>query len=115
MLDQFLRNMFANTPEAFITEWEALSAAQHAVAQGYDRELLPVQSWFMYLPFEHSENLEHQGKCMKLFQQLSHDPESAGAIKYPFQHKEVIARFGCFPHRNQILGRISTLEEVEFL
>ncbi|WP_413174574.1 DUF924 family protein [Anabaena azotica] len=115
LLDQFPRNMFRNTPEAFATDWEALSAAQHAVAQGYDRELLPVQCWFIYLPFEHSENLEHQRQCIKLFQQLSHDPESANAIKYAFQHKEVIARFGRFPHRNQILGRISTPEEEEFL
>jgi uncharacterized protein (DUF924 family) len=115
LLDQFPRNMFRNTPEAFATDWEALSAAQHAVAQGYDRELLPVQCWFIYLPFEHSENLEHQRKCIKLFQQLSHDPESASAIKYAFQHKEIIARFGRFPHRNQILGRISTPEEEEFL
>ncbi len=110
--------MFCNTPEAFVTEWEALSAAQHTVAQGYDQELLPVQWWFIYplnyLPFEHSENLEHKRKCIKLFRQLSHDPESAGAIKYVFQHNEVIAGFACFPHRNQILGRISTLEEMVF-
>ncbi|MBK1988666.1 DUF924 domain-containing protein [Sphaerospermopsis aphanizomenoides BCCUSP55] len=115
LLDQFPRNMFRNTPQAFATDWEALSAAQHAVAQGYDRELLPVQRWFIYLPFEHSENLEHQRKCIKLFQQLSHDPDSASPIEYAFRHKEIIARFGRFPHRNQILGRVSTSEEEEFL
>jgi uncharacterized protein (DUF924 family) len=74
LLDQFPRNMFRGTPQAFATDWEALSAAHHAVAQGYDRELLPVQRWFIYLPFEHSENLEHQRRGIKLFQQLSHDP-----------------------------------------
>jgi uncharacterized protein (DUF924 family) len=115
LLDQFPRNMFRDTPEAFATDWEALSIAQHAIAQGYDRELLPVQRWFIYLPFEHSENLIHQRQCVKLFQQLSHDPESISAIEYAFRHLEVISRFGRFPHRNAILGRISTPEEEEFL
>ncbi|MDP5337008.1 MAG: DUF924 domain-containing protein, partial [Nodularia sp. (in: cyanobacteria)] len=60
LLDQFPRNMFRGTPEAFATDWEALSAAQYAVVQGHDCQLLPVQRWFIYLPFEHSENLTHQ-------------------------------------------------------
>ncbi|WP_071191541.1 DUF924 family protein [Trichormus sp. NMC-1] len=115
LLDQFPRNIFRDTPDAFATDWEALSAAQHAVAQGYDRELLPVQRWFIYLPFEHSENLAHQRQSVKLFQQLSHDPESLSAIEYAFEHMKIISRFGRFPHRNQILGRISTTEEEEFL
>ncbi|MBD2666155.1 hypothetical protein B6N60_02218 [Richelia sinica FACHB-800] len=115
LLDQFPRNMFRDTPEAFATDWEALSLAQHAVAQGYDRSLLSVQRWFIYLPFEHSENLAHQRQCIKLFQQLSHDRDSADAIKSAFQHMEIISRFGRFPHRNQILGRISTPQEEEFL
>ncbi|MBD2625702.1 DUF924 family protein [Trichormus variabilis] len=115
LLDQFPRNIFRDTPEAFATDWEALSAAQHAVAQGYDRQLLPVQRWFIYLPFEHSENLAHQRQSVKLFQQLSHDPESLSAIEYAFEHMKIISRFGRFPHRNQILGRISTTEEEEFL
>ena len=80
-----------------------------------DRKLLAVQRWFIYLPFEHSENLADQRKCIKLFQQLSHDPYSAKAIESAFRHKEIISRFGRFPHRNAILGRISTPEEEEFL
>ncbi|AFZ58620.1 DUF924 domain-containing protein [Anabaena cylindrica FACHB-243] len=115
LLDQFSRNMFRDTPEAFATDWEALSAAQHAVAQGFDRELLPVQRWFIYLPFEHSENLAHQRQCVKLFQQLSHDSDSIIAIESAFDHMKIISRFGRFPHRNQILGRLSTPEEEEFL
>jgi uncharacterized protein (DUF924 family) len=115
LLDQFPRNMFRGTPEAFATDWEALSAAHHAVAQGYDRQLMPVQRWFIYCPFEHSENLEHQRQAVKLFQQLSNDPDSASAIEYAFRHLEVIERFGRFPHRNAILGRASTPEEREFL
>ncbi|WP_341529123.1 DUF924 family protein [Nostoc sp. UHCC 0302] len=115
LLDQFPRNMFRGTSEAFATDWEALSAAQHAVAQGWDREFLPVQRWFIYLPFEHSENLVHQRECVKLFQQLSHDPDCANAIEYAIYHLEIIERFGRFPHRNSILGRSSTPEEKEFL
>ena len=100
---------------AFATDWEALSAAQHAVAQGYDHELLPVQRWFLYLPFEHSENLDHQRQCVKLFEPLCNDPDSTEVIKYAVRHMEIIERFGRFPHRNSILGRTSTPEEKEFL
>ncbi|MGI2907906.1 DUF924 family protein [Tolypothrix sp. VBCCA 56010] len=115
LLDQFPRCIFRDTPEAFATDWEALSAAQQAIALGYDRHFLPVQRWFIYLPFEHSENLDHQHQSVKLFQQLSHDPDSAEAIEYAYRHLEIIERFGRFPHRNAILGRISSLEEEEFL
>lgn len=115
LLDQFPRNMFRQTPEAFATDWEALSVAQHAVAQGYDQKLLPVQRWFVYLPFEHSENLEHQQQAVRLFQQLRFHHDSASCIEYAIRHKSVIERFGRFPHRNAILGRISTPEEKEFL
>lgn len=115
LLDQFGRNMFRNTPQAFACDWEALSAAQQAIALGYDRTFLPVQRWFIYLPFEHSENLNHQRQSIKLFGQLSHDPDSATTIEYAYRHMEIIERFGRFPHRNDILGRTSTLEEQEFL
>ncbi|NMG06877.1 DUF924 family protein [Brasilonema sp. UFV-L1] len=115
LLDQFPRNMFRDTPEAFATDWEALSAAQHAVARGYDQKLLPVQRWFVYLPFEHSENLEHQHQAVQLFEQLNNDPDSASSIDYAMRHMQVIQHFGRFPHRNEILGRVSTPEETEFL
>jgi uncharacterized protein (DUF924 family) len=115
LLDQFPRNLFRDTPDAFATDWEALSTAQHAVSQGFDKKLLPVQRWFIYLPFEHSENLEHQRQAVKLFQQLSNDPHSASVIDYANRHMKVIERFGRFPHRNAILGRTSTAEEKEFL
>ncbi|MBP5973980.1 DUF924 domain-containing protein [Brasilonema sp. CT11] len=115
LLDQFPRNVFRDTPEAFATDWEALSVAHHAVAKGYDHMLLPVQRWFIYLPFEHSENLEHQNQAVRLFQQLGDDPDSVSPIDYAVRHMQVIERFGRFPHRNKILGRISTPEEKEFL
>ena len=107
--------MFRGTPQAFATDWQALSAAQYAIAQGYDRELLPVQRWFIYLPFEHSENLDHQNQSVSLFEQLSDDPDSADTIQYAIRHRKVILRFGRFPHRNAILGRVSTAQEEEFL
>lgn len=115
LLDQFPRNMFRNTVQAFATDWQALSTAEYAIAQGYDRDLLPVQRWFIYCPFEHSENLEDQNRSVALFEQLSDDPDSADAIRYAVRHREAIVRFGRFPHRNAILGRSSTPEEEEFL
>ncbi len=115
LLDQFPRNIFRGTQEAFATDWEALSAAQHAVKLGYDRSLLPVQRWFIYLPFEHSENLDHQRCSVELFKHLSDDPDSKSTVEYAIRHMEVIEQFGRFPHRNAILGRASTPEEREFL
>ncbi len=115
LLDQFPRNIFRGNYEAFATDWEALSAAQHAIKKGYDRKLLPVQRWFMYLPFEHSENIEHQRQSVELFKQLHKDPDSASSIEYAIRHMEVIERFGRFPHRNAVLGRASTSEEKLFL
>ena len=115
LLDQFPRNMFRGQPQAFATDSQALFVAQHAVAQGFDRQMLPVQRWFIYLPFEHSENLEHQRRSVELFRRLSDDPDSADTIDYAVRHLEIIERFGRFPHRNQILGRETTPEEAEFL
>lgn len=114
LLDQFPRNMFRGTAQAFATDEQALSVAQHAVANNFDRELLTVERWFVYLPFEHSENLEHQHQCVELFRQLC-DPESAVTLDYAIRHLSVIERFGRFPHRNAILGRATTPEEAEFL
>ncbi|MBV6622146.1 MAG: DUF924 domain-containing protein [Rivularia sp. (in: Bacteria)] len=115
LLDQFPRNIFREDPQAFATDWEALSTAHQAIAQGFDRQLLNVQRWFVYLPFVHSENIEHQRQAVKLFQKLSGDRDSASAIENAIRHRSVIERFGRFPHRNSILGRPSNPEEKEFL
>ena len=115
LLDQFPRNMFRDRPQAFATDAQALKFAQHVVVQGFDKKLLPVQRWFVYLPFEHSENLEHQRYCIELFSTLKDDPSSGDTIDYAYRHLKVIERFGRFPHRNRILGRASTPEEAEFL
>jgi uncharacterized protein (DUF924 family) len=115
LLDQFPRNMFRGQPQAFATDPQALAYARHAVTQGFDKELPKLQRWFVYLPFEHSENLADQRQCVELCEQLGDEPEMREAIDYAYRHLRVIERFGHFPHRNQILGRETTPEEAEFL
>ena len=115
LLDQFPRNMFRGQSEAFVTDAKALAVAQGAIARGFDRQMLPVQRLFIYIPFEHSENIDHQRQSIELFNQLTDDPDSASFIDYAERHFKVIQRFGRFPHRNQILGRQNTSLEEEFL
>jgi uncharacterized protein (DUF924 family) len=115
LLDQFPRNMFRGTPRAFAADAIALDAARHAVVRGYDQGYLPVERLFAYLPFEHSEALEDQLRACALMQPLDEIPETAGVYRYAVAHRDIIERFGRFPHRNAILGRASTPEEIEFL
>ena len=116
LLDQFPRNMFRGSARAFATDTQALSVTQHAIACALNQELPPLQRWFLYIPFMHSENLDHQRQSVELFRQLrDEDSETKSAFPYAVRHLEVIERFGRFPHRNKILGRVSTPEETEFL
>lgn len=115
VLDQFPRNMFRGTARAFATDPLALEAARHAVAQGFDRALLPVERLFVYLPFEHSEALADQDRSCELTRALNGYPETNDVYRYAVLHRDIIRRFGRFPHRNAILGRASTLAELEFL
>ncbi len=115
LLDQFPRNMFRGQAQAFATDSQVLAYAKYAVAQGFDKELLPIQRQFIYLPFEHSENLTDQHQCLELFSTLKEYPECVSGVDYAHRHFQVIERFGRFPHRNEILERESTPEEVEFL
>jgi uncharacterized protein (DUF924 family) len=115
LLDQFPRNMFRGTPRAFATDVHALKAARHALGQGFDKGMLPVERMFLYLPFEHSESLADQVLACELTQPLKAFPETADAHRYAVAHHRIIERFGRFPHRNAILGRDSTPEETEFL
>jgi uncharacterized protein (DUF924 family) len=110
VLDQFPRNMFRGTPRAFATDALALAAARHAIASGYDRDWLRVEKIFGYLPFEHSEALADQELACELMRPLGEEQ-----YDYALRHKAIIERFGRFPHRNPILGRESTPEEIEFL
>jgi uncharacterized protein (DUF924 family) len=111
LLDQFPRNMFRGELQSFATDSQALAFAQHAIAQGFDQELPPIQRMFIYLPFEHSEHLEHQLQAVQRMKVL----QIQDVTDYALKHKEVIERFGRFPHRNKILGRTNTPEEEEFL
>ncbi len=116
LLDQFPRNMFRNTPRAFATDAKARDIVRHAVAQGIDRALSPVQRMFLYLPLEHSENLDDQSESVRLTRGLvAEDPGMTDVLKYAEQHLEIIRRFGRFPARNAALGRQSTKEELDFL
>jgi uncharacterized protein (DUF924 family) len=115
VLDQFPRNMFRGTPRAFAADGLAREAARHALATGYDAGMRPVERMFCYLPFEHSEVLEDQLLACKLTEPLAAFAETADAYEYALLHRDVIRRFGRFPHRNAILGRESSAAEVEFL
>ena len=116
VLDQFTRNAWRGTPASFAGDPLALAASAKLVASGEDRALTPLQRWFGYMPFEHSEDAAMQEKSVELFSALNSDhPGFDGALDYAHRHRGVIARFGRFPHRNAILGRVSTGDELAFL
>ena len=109
-LDQFPRNMFRGTARAFATDRLALAAAANAIDRGFERALSQPERTFVCLPFEHAEALAAQRRSLELFRAL--DPDN---LEWARRHYEVIERFGRFPHRNALLGRASTPEEIEFL
>ena len=116
VLDQFTRNVFRDTARAFAGDAAALQTARALVATGADRSLTSVQRMFVYLPFEHAEDLSHQRTAVQLMQQLANDdPARADLVGWAQRHHDVVARFGRFPHRNAALGRTSTPEEAAFL
>lgn len=115
VLDQFPRNMFRGSARAFATDTAALAAAKHAVAKAYDRHMPPEQRLFLYLPFEHSESLADQERACELIRPLADFAVTAEVYRYALAHRDIIRRFGRFPHRNVLLGRASTPEEIEFL
>lgn len=116
VLDQFTRNAYRDTARAFAGDALALAAAQALVASGGDRTLAPLQRWFVYLPFEHAEDLAMQRQSMALFTALAEEhPGLADARHWAQKHFEVIERFGRYPHRNALLGRPSTPQELAYL
>ncbi len=114
LLDQFTRNIYRDTPRAFAGDDAALALAQRLVDAGLDRQLSLRERWFTYMPFEHAESLPMQERAVALFQQLANDglPEP---LEWAIKHRDVVARFGRFPHRNAVLSRASTPEEDAFL
>lgn len=121
LLDQFPRNIFRNTAQAYAFDSRALAAVQSGMEAGHDRLLSVPERAFYYLPLEHSEDLSMQERSVEAFVRLLDDaPPSLretclGFLDYAFRHWDIVARFGRFPHRNRVLGRPSTPEEEEFL
>ncbi len=111
VFDQFPRNIFRNSPHAFATDALALREARLMIGKGFDLQTSEKRRLFIYLPFEHSENIEDQHRSVALVESLN----DANLLKYALAHQEVIEQYGRFPHRNAILGRVSTPEEKAYL
>jgi uncharacterized protein (DUF924 family) len=111
VVDQFSRNLFRGTPRAFAADPLARRLAREAIAKGFDVAMKSQERFFLYLPFEHSEDRAHQVLCVDLMRSLGREDWT----RYAEAHKAIIDRFGRFPHRNAALGRPSTPEELAFL
>jgi uncharacterized protein (DUF924 family) len=112
LLDQVPRNLFRGHARAFATDTAAREVAYHAIENQFDRRLPQAQKLFLYLPFEHSETLADQDMSCRLCGRLDDEPRW---LEYATRHRDVIVRFGRFPHRNAALDRTSTEEEIAFL
>lgn len=111
VLDQFSRNVYRDTPQAFAQDALALALAQELVASGQDQLLSPAQRRFAYMPYMHSESSLIHAQAVQLFSQ----PGLEDGLNFELRHKAIVDRFGCFPHRNAVLGRASSAEETAFL
>jgi uncharacterized protein (DUF924 family) len=111
VLDQFPRNMFRGDVRTYATDALARQVASGAIARGADARIDPGLLEFLYMPFMHSEHLPDQLRCIELFSKTSNTEQQ----KYAAHHADIVRRFGRFPHRNQILGRVTTTEEQAFL
>ena len=108
LFDQFPRNMFRHQPDAFATDALALSIAKLSIETGFDTDMTPEQRQFLYMPFQHSEDIADQDMSAELFDGLG----LAEPMKFAIAHRDIIKRFGRFPHRNEVLGRETLPEEV---
>jgi uncharacterized protein (DUF924 family) len=121
LTDQFPRSIYRNSARAFAFDTKALSLARDGIDAGFDVSLRPLERVFFYLPLEHSESLVDQQRSVSLFQKLFDEagpdekPTFAEYLDFAVRHRDIISRFGRFPHRNEALGRISTPEELSFL
>jgi len=121
LIDQFSRNMFRNSPKAYQHDALALKVAKDAINKGWDKDLKLTERVFLYMPLEHSENIDDQNQSVALFEKLYEEtpaaqkPLAAKFLKYAKEHQQIIAQFGRFPHRNTVLKRQSTPAEKEFL
>ena len=118
LLDQFSRNIHRGSPAAFGGDTRALALAQQTIASGRHQRLPAIHQVFLYLPLEHCEDLEVQEECVTLLEELAAitgDEQMAGFTRYAIAHRDVIVKFGRFPHRNTILQRPSSPDELEYL
>jgi uncharacterized protein (DUF924 family) len=115
VLDQFPRNMFRGDGRTHAADWKALEASTYAVEHALDRELPAFQRMFLYMPFMHSEKVEDQRRSVELFERLAGEAGAPDVVAYAVAHRNIVERFGRFPHRNEILGRETTPEETAFL
>lgn len=115
LCDQFPRNMFRGQALAFSTDAHALAGARTMVERGWDRDFSLYERAFIYLPFEHAESMPEQNRAVELFASLRGSPDGDSYYEYALRHRTVIQRFGRFPHRNQVLDRISTTDEEDYL
>jgi len=113
VFDQFPHHIFRGKREAFDMADKSLSVAKYAVAKGFDQALPPLKRRFVYLPYEHSERLTDQDECVALFRAMKDDDPQG--YEYALRHRDVIEKFGRFPHQNELLGRESTPVEEVFL
>ena len=112
VLDQFSRNMFRGDPRTFAQDTKALELAKAAVQNGFDKQALEELRLFFYLPYEHSESIIDQNNSVLLMHSLGNEPDNMKAV---LEHREIILRFGRFPHRNAVLGRHTTPAEQAYL
>jgi uncharacterized protein (DUF924 family) len=121
LLDQLSRNMFRDTAEAFKSDNQALAITTDGIERGMDSDLRPIERVFFYMPLEHSESIEIQDKSVDMFKVLVQEvPDELkdrmkGYLDFALEHQHIIQRFGRFPHRNKLLNRESSTEEIEFL
>ena len=115
VLDQFTRNAYRRTARSFAGDSRALRVARGVVARGDDARLSPYERWFLYMPFEHAEDVAAQNESIALFTRLERETGLDGALEWAERHAAIIRRFGRYPHRNAILGRASTADEIAFL
>lgn len=111
IIDQFSRNIYRNQPEAFLYDGMALILAQNAIFRQLDKQLIPLQRSFLYLPYMHSESIKIHGEAVGLYKSLGLESN----YLFELQHKAIIEQFGRYPHRNKILDRNSTDDEITFL
>lgn len=115
LTDQFSRNLYRGSAHAFATDAMARAVTERALARGFDQQNDVVMRQFFYLPFQHHEDLAAQARALELYARLQADGGDGSGLTYAKIHADIITRFGRFPHRNAVMGRVSTPEEIAFL